>query len=160
MNNTKKYYGKYKSEIGTLKIVANDFGIDEITIDESDFIETKNDVIILCKKQLDEYFTYNRLIFDLPLNFYKSELSKQVYKTLVGVEDTVSYSELGELAGVRSGRVVGSYMKNNKHMIVVPCHRVIKKDQTLGGFFYDSSMKMKLLEIDEKNRENIAKRNK
>jgi O-6-methylguanine DNA methyltransferase len=50
----------------------------------------------------------------------------------------------------RATRAVANACKNNPCPIVVPCHRVIRRDRGLGGYYWGVDMKRKLLE-----RENI-----
>lgn len=48
---------------------------------------------------------------------------------------TVSYAQLASLAGYpRAVRATASVMRNNRYPLVVPCHRVIRSDGTIGGF--------------------------
>ncbi|CAG2182081.1 unnamed protein product [Oppiella nova] len=48
---------------------------------------------------------------------------------------TISYGELAALSGnERASRAVGSAMRNNPFLLMVPCHRVINKDGTIGNF--------------------------
>jgi methylated-DNA-[protein]-cysteine S-methyltransferase len=59
---------------------------------------------------------------------------------------TVSYGELAEMAGSpRAARAVGSVMARNAIPIVVPCHRVIRSDGSLGRYGSDASWKERLL---------------
>ncbi len=47
----------------------------------------------------------------------------------------VSYAELAERAGSpKAVRAVANVMRNNPFPLIVPCHRVIRKNGTLGGF--------------------------
>ena len=60
---------------------------------------------------------------------------------------TVSYGELAQLAGYpRAARAVGSVMAGNTIPIVVPCHRVIRSDGSLGRYGTDATWKPRLLE--------------
>jgi methylated-DNA-[protein]-cysteine S-methyltransferase len=60
----------------------------------------------------------------------------------------VTYSELAQLAGrPRAARSVGSVMRRNSHLILVPCHRVVGK-HTLGGFSSGLEVKRKLLRLE------------
>ena len=45
-------------------------------------------------------------------------------------------------------RAVGTAVGKNPFLIIVPCHRVIKNDGSLGGFAYGSEIKKKLLKIE------------
>ena len=48
----------------------------------------------------------------------------------------------------RAARAVGTALSRNKLPIMIPCHRVIRKNGELGGFAYGVSMKRKLLELE------------
>ncbi len=57
--------------------------------------------------------------------------------------NTVSYKELAKMSGYQNAvRAVASVMRNNRFPLIVPCHRVIRSDGTLGGFAGQQSGKM------------------
>ncbi len=59
----------------------------------------------------------------------------------------MSYGELAEMAGYpRAARAVGNAMASNPIPIVVPCHRVVRSDGTLGNYGNDPTWKERLLE--------------
>jgi O-6-methylguanine DNA methyltransferase len=65
---------------------------------------------------------------------------------------TISYGELAQAAGFpRAARAVGSVMANNPIPIVVPCHRVIRSDGSLGRYGTDASWKERLLAHERSN---------
>jgi methylated-DNA-[protein]-cysteine S-methyltransferase len=71
-----------------------------------------------------------------------------VYEALLTVPPavTVSYGALAELAGFpRAARAVGTAMATNPIPIVVPCHRVIRSDGSLGEYGSDPTWKERLL---------------
>jgi methylated-DNA-[protein]-cysteine S-methyltransferase len=47
-----------------------------------------------------------------------------------------------------ASRAVGQALKRNPIPIVVPCHRVVRGDGTLGGFDMGPDMKMRLLSLE------------
>ena len=61
-----------------------------------------------------------------------------------------SYGEIAKKLGT-SPRYVGKVCGQNKHLIVVPCHRVIRNDGTLGGFSSIGGLilKQQLLELEK-----------
>lgn len=90
--------------------------------------------------QFDEYFAGTRRRFDVPIGLDPglTPFRRRVYETLhreVPYGETVSYGELAAMSG-RPGaaRAVGSTMRDNRLLIVVPCHRVITGSGHLGGF--------------------------
>ena len=61
----------------------------------------------------------------------------------------ISYGGLAEKAGVPGGaRAVGNVMAGNPFPLVIPCHRVIRSDGSLGGFGGGLPMKRALLEME------------
>jgi methylated-DNA-[protein]-cysteine S-methyltransferase len=65
---------------------------------------------------------------------------------------TVSYGELAHMAGYpRAARAVGSVMAQNPIPIVVPCHRVIRSDGSLGRYGTDPGWKERLLAHERSN---------
>ncbi len=83
------------------------------------------------------------------LKFYSfSPFQNEVYKQLLKIErsKTVSYQQLAILAGKRNAaRAVGNIMNKNPYLILIPCHRVIKSDGSVGGFGGNSNLKEFLL---------------
>ena len=105
------------------------------------------------RKQLTRYFAGKRVRFDVPLDLSRgTAFQRAVWRACARIPngETCSYAELARMAG-RPGaaRAVGNAMHNNPVPIVVPCHRVIKSDGSLGGFGSGVSIKKKLLRLEE-----------
>jgi methylated-DNA-[protein]-cysteine S-methyltransferase len=67
---------------------------------------------------------------------------------------TVSYGELALMAGFpRAARAVGSVMAGNPIPVVIPCHRVIRSDGSLGRYGTDARWKDRLLTHERMNAE-------
>ena len=77
-------------------------------------------------------------IADLPVRFDRgTAFQQEVWAALrtIPLGETISYAELAEMVGRPTGyRAVGSANGQNPVGIVVPCHRVIASDGTLGGY--------------------------
>ncbi len=65
---------------------------------------------------------------------------------LVPMGYTVTYRVLAELAGT-SPRAIGAYMRANRDLVVVPCHRVVSV-RGLGGYSLGVGFKEKLLRLE------------
>ena len=65
-----------------------------------------------------------------------TEFQRKVYLALLEVPrgETISYGELAKRIGCKSAQAVGQALKKNPFAPDVPCHRVIAKDGSLGGF--------------------------
>jgi len=89
-------------------------------------------------KQLDDYFAGNLRMFNLQLDFKGlSPFATAVLRQLqqVSYASTVSYGELAARAGSpHAARAVGRVMAGNPWPIIVPCHRVLAADGSLGGY--------------------------
>jgi len=78
---------------------------------------------------------------------FRKDVYLSLFKTKRG--ETLSYGELAMISGYPlAARAVGTAMKNNPFPFVIPCHRVIKSDGSLGGFFGAEEMKRKLIEME------------
>lgn len=60
----------------------------------------------------------------------------RVYSELLNVPPgiTISYKELGQRIGCRSAQAIGQALRRNPFAPVVPCHRVVRSDGSLGGY--------------------------
>lgn len=60
--------------------------------------------------------------------------------------ETISYGELARSAGCsRGGRFAGNTMASNRFPVIIPCHRVISSDGSIGGFSSSIEIKRDLL---------------
>jgi methylated-DNA-[protein]-cysteine S-methyltransferase len=104
------------------------------------------------RRQLDEYYAGRRHEFDVPLDWaLSSGFRRQILGELVQVPygQVVSYRQLAERAGnPKASRAVGSAMATNPLPIVVPCHRVIRTDGSIGQYGGGVPMKQALLALE------------
>ncbi len=103
-------------------------------------------------EQLRDYFKGRRREFDLPLDLrgYSTFLRRVWRETLkIPFGEVRSYKWLAERAGnPRAVRAVGQAMRRNPIPIIIPCHRVVKNDGSLGGYFGGLELKRKFLELE------------
>ncbi|KKN24283.1 hypothetical protein LCGC14_0896510 [marine sediment metagenome] len=68
--------------------------------------------------------------------------------------EITTYSEIGNKIGSKAFRAIGNVLRGNPLPLIIPCHRVIKKNGGIGGFMGKSeqgwrqNLKKKLLEIE------------
>lgn len=77
-----------------------------------------------------------------------NELEQRVYKELMRVPKgkVTTYGELAKAAGIKNGqRIIGQIMNRNPFPVIIPCHRVVKSDGKIGGYFYGQSVKTEML---------------
>ena len=105
-------------------------------------------------KILNKYFEdKTSLKYNLEkLDFKFTRFQFDVYKNLLDVPfgKTVSYKELAEKSGnIKCYRAIGSAMRINPFPILIPCHRVIKLDMTIGGYSCGIEIKKLLLNFEK-----------
>ena len=88
-------------------------------------------------RQLEEYFTGRRRVFDLPIRMEGTEFQRRAWRMLMEIPygQTRSYGEQAKRIGnPNASRAVGLANGRNPIPIVVPCQRVIGADGSLTGF--------------------------
>ena len=76
------------------------------------------------------------------------KLEEKIYRKLLEVPSgyVTTYGELAKAINLKNGqRVVGQIMKKNPFPVIVPCHRVVKSDGTVGGYAYGTERKTHML---------------
>lgn len=90
------------------------------------------------ERQLRQYFAEGVADFaDLPLDLQGTPFQKKVWRELRRIPrgKTISYRELAQRVGSPKGfRAVGQANRRNPVPIIIPCHRVIAADGSLGGY--------------------------
>ncbi len=103
-------------------------------------------------RQLDEYFAGTRRSFDVPLDRRLSRgfrRSVQDHLSEIGYGRTESYAQVAAATGSpRAVRAVGSACSTNPLPVVVPCHRVLRSDGSLGGYIGGLEAKHALLAME------------
>ena len=103
-------------------------------------------------REIEEYFAGNRRGFDLPLDFALSSGFRQVVQrhlSDIAYGHTESYKDVAEIVGnPRAVRAVGTACATNPLPVVVPCHRVLRTDGTLGGYVGGAEAKAILLNLE------------
>ena len=77
----------------------------------------------------------------------------RVYKTVENIPfgQVRSYKWVAKKAGrPRAFRAVGRILKNNPNPFIIPCHRVIKSDGSLGGYFLGADVKGRIIELEKR----------
>ncbi|WP_193509685.1 methylated-DNA--[protein]-cysteine S-methyltransferase [Cryobacterium sp. BB736] len=103
-------------------------------------------------RELDEYFAGRRLGFDVPIDF---ALSRGFRRDVLGhlavipYGTTESYAQVAVATGnPRAVRAVGTACATNPLPIVIPCHRVVRTDGSLGGYLGGLDVKRTLLDLE------------
>ncbi len=150
----KTYIDFYNSPIGIIKIVATDKYLLSIELVKKLAKSTNsNNLAKSCILQLDEYFKGKRKKFDLDLKIEGTEFQKKVWSELLKIPygSVISYKILAEKIGnPKAFRAVGNANSKNKIPLIIPCHRVISADGSLGGFAWGLNEKSHLLNLEKR----------
>ena len=152
---------KMPTKIGNLYLVASDVGLQGVYLKRRfpkvKMVETLNGqqpAIKILKKSveaLDKYFAGQLMDFDLPLDINGTPFQTNVWKqlSLIPYGKTCSYKDIAKkIKNEKAVRAVGTANGKNPLCIVIPCHRVIAADGTLGGYSGGLDIKAKLLELE------------
>ena len=102
--------------------------------------------------QLDEYFAGQRHSFELPIDLQLAHGFRRnvlVHLRNIAYGTTASYAAIAAAAGSPAAvRAVGPACATNPLPIVVPCHRVVRSDGTIGQYLGGTETKRALLAME------------
>lgn len=93
---------------------------------------------------------------DLPLDIRATAFQRQVWEQLRAIPygETASYGDVAKALGKpRAVRAVGRACATNPVALIIPCHRVVREDKSLGGYRWGLDRKKKLLEQEQRTRQ-------
>lgn len=146
-------YEQHDSPLGALLVAASPLGVvrvglpseghDDLLQDLAERISPRvmrapRAVVSRARAQLDDYFAGRLRDFDLPLDWrlttgFRRAVLHATARIPYGV--TASYAEMAAEAGSpRAVRAAGTALATNPLPLVVPCHRVIRSDGSLGRY--------------------------
>jgi AraC family transcriptional regulator of adaptative response/methylated-DNA-[protein]-cysteine methyltransferase len=111
----------------------------------------RNDVLDAATAELDAYFAGERKRFDVPVESPGTPFQEAVWQAVAAIPygETRSYEAVAKSVRRRAAvRAVGTANGMNRIAIIIPCHRVVKKDGTLGGYGGGRWRKQALLELE------------
>ncbi len=155
-------YAYLETPIGTLLIAGDESAVRRIAFPqrgktarpEPGWQASARGPVGEARRQLREYFAGRRSDFDVPLALEGTVFQRAVWQRLreIPYAATISYGELARRVGnPKASRAVGSANGANPLPIVIPCHRVIAGDGTLGGFGGGLPTKQFLLELEQRS---------
>ena len=145
------------SPVGKLRLVASEKGLVAIDVRKNVKQEvtakhpSAQAILIRTKKQLEQYFAGKRTTFDVALDLVGTEFQVQAWRALCRIPfgRTISYGQqAANIKKPKAFRAVGSANGKNPIPIIVPCHRVVASDGSLGGYSLGLRMKKQLLALE------------
>lgn len=145
--------GYFNSPIGIIKISYEEKIKKIELVNKITGKSEEDEIFLLFKAQILEYLEGLRNTFDHLdlLDLEGTDFQKSVWQALSKIPygKTSSYKDIAKFIGnPKAVRAVGTAVGKNPFLIIIPCHRVIKKDGSLGGFAYGKKIKKKLLNIE------------
>lgn len=148
-------HARYRSPVGWLEMTASDRGLTGIHFLRGDgHVETESPTPFLISviDQLDAYFAGSKAGFDVPLDLTAAQPFVQ---EVAGAMRTIPFGETWSYGRVAraieaegASQAVGNAVGDNPIPIVIPCHRVIRADGSLGGYSGPAGMKRRLLALE------------
>ena len=113
----------------------------------------KNVILTKLKKQIIEFTMGKRTKFSTRLKINGTPLQKKIWNQLrlIKYGSTKTYGDIAKVLNT-SPRYVGNVCGQNNHLLIIPCHRVVRSDGSLGGFsgLGGIKLKKKLLDLEIK----------
>jgi AraC family transcriptional regulator, regulatory protein of adaptative response / methylated-DNA-[protein]-cysteine methyltransferase len=116
------------------------------------YVIGQNDILSLVEKEVGLYFLGKLQEFSVPTQFYGTSFQIKSWSLLMEISygHTCSYREQAFSIGGNGYRAVGNANARNKLAILVPCHRVVRSDGSMGGYAGGIARKKWLIEHEKK----------
>ena len=156
-------YTTVESPLGRLLVAVTERGVCAVRIADNDAeleqdlrtefpqAQIKRDDSLLREpvQKILNHLDHNEPHLELPLDIRATAFQRQVWEKLRAIPygQTVSYGEVAKALGKPGAvRAVGRACATNPVALVIPCHRVVREDKSLGGYRWGLERKKKLLE--------------
>ena len=162
-------YARFGTPIGTLLVAATEVGLvrvafavedhDDVLADLSERVSPRlheaPEEMQPFARQFEDYLSGERRGWNLPLDLrlahgFRAEVLQHLMTIPYG--ETESYGEVAAALGrPRASRAVGTACATNPLPIVIPCHRVLRSDGSLGGYGGHPELKQRLLAMEARS---------
>lgn len=156
-----KYISYYNSPLGSIFLASDGKFLTGLWFVNQKYYATNLDnaaleknleIFDLTKKWLDLYFKGLNPDFNIPVKFNGTDFQKRVWFSLLNIPygDTTTYGKLASILHT-SARAIGTAVGKNPISIIVPCHRVVGKNNALTGYAGGIDKKEYLLKLESTN---------
>jgi len=155
------YYDVYNTNAGKVLIASTDKGVCFIALGEDEFMfdelvrEYPNANLIKQNSELHNlslsYINSPAADVSVPFHIKGTDFQLRVWSELLNISpgEKRSYKKIAEDIGMpKAARAVGTAVGQNPISCLIPCHRVIRSDNTLGGYHWGLDVKNKLLDAE------------
>ena len=145
-------YDYLETTLGLMEIICEDESLIGLKlVSEKIHRECENKISKKVKSQIKEYLNGSRKTFSLPFKLNGTDFQKKVYEETLKIPygSTKTYGEIANsIVNPKSMRAVGMALGKNPIWIIIPCHRVIGKNNKLTGFAGGIDKKLSLLKLE------------
>lgn len=161
-------YGLTDSPLGRLLVAVTERGVCRVAFGDSDLelvpalyqnYPSAQEIVSSrllqsALEQIVEYLSGRSPRLDLPVDVQASAFQLRVWDELrrIPYGQTRNYSEIASAISLpKAVRAVARACASNPVALIYPCHRVLRKDGSLGGYAWGRERKKKLLEMEAMN---------
>lgn len=141
-----------ETTLGLMEIICEDESLIGLKlVSEKTNRESESKTSREVKSQILEYLNGSRKTFNIPIKLTGTDFQKRVYEETLKISygSTKTYGEIANSIGnSKSMRAVGMALNKNPIWIIIPCHRVIGKNNKLTGFAGGIDKKLSLLKLE------------
>ena len=153
MNKSSLFYDTFESPVGTFYLIFSGKLLVGVSFKKPSVIAFKRGTASKTFiKELHDYFKGGNDTFTQKIKFLEgTDFEKKVWLSLkdIPLGETRAYKWVAEKIGNPSAtRAVGQALSKNPIPIVLPCHRVIESDGSIGGYSSGVDIKRRLLEME------------
>lgn len=152
------FYASRRFSVGEIGVVCSANGLCEVSVRrptrQNSAPSRRDPRAALARRalaEIAEFLNGSRRRFTVPLDLQGTPFQLRVWKELLRIPygETRSYGEIARAIGrPKAARAVGMANHWNPVAIVVPCHRVVASDGSLGGYAGGLRMKSRLLRLE------------
>lgn len=138
-------YFSYNMPFGKVTIASDGDAVTAIALGQRSFAgrHAASALTNACANELLEYFAGKRTIFDVPTHPAGSAFQRQAWQAIARIPygQTMTYQDVAKMMGTPTAyRSVGSAVKANPIIVLIPAHRVVA---TRGGLEADAHARMR-----------------
>ncbi|HEX3717626.1 MAG TPA: methylated-DNA--[protein]-cysteine S-methyltransferase [Verrucomicrobiae bacterium] len=158
--NTTSYITLKTSRLGNLILVANATHLiglyfadcEHVPVAQRDWkLDPKHPILRQAREEISEYLAGARKTFSIPIHYAGTDFQNEIWRqiALIPFGETITYTDLAQRAGNPNAvRAAGTATGSNRLGIIIPCHRVVGKNNALGGYAGGLDRKTHLLHLE------------
>ncbi len=161
------HYAIFKCGVGNLLLARSERGLCEASLADNraeletwmrrrhpDAVADSHDAVLQrWAAHISERLESGESLRDIPLDIRGTPFQRRVWKAMCRIPrgQTLSYAQLAKSMGApRAYRAVAQACGANPIAVLIPCHRVVRTDGSLGGYRGGLHIKKRLLEIEKR----------